>query len=338
MTFLTPLVRAAIICGVLLSAPQTLNANTDQHPIFAQPYKVLQTRLEGLVRSVNTGSLGISVLDMQSGAQWRINSDQPFPMMSVFKVPVAAAVFERVDQGHISLQQPITVSRAELRPGASVIRENFRGERMTFTVQQLLQNSVSRSDNTAIDALIKLIGGPAAVTSFLRSHGIEGMRVDLDEGGMSDLLTHVGPTMPKPVHETPDTKDRRLRLGLQAFLADPRNRSTPDAAVAFLKKLQGGTLLSPPSTRHLLDLMHQQTTPRRLREGLPEGVMLADKCGTSTTLNGVTAAYNDIGIMTWPDGRQVIVAVFLSASKASQAEREKLFSRITQAIGDAAQP
>jgi beta-lactamase class A len=328
----------AITFGIMLWIPLILEASPYQPPTSSQAYQVLQARLEGLYRRVSSGSLGISVLDIQSGAKWRINSDQSFPMMSVFKVPVAAAVLDQVDQGHLSLQQTIIVNRAELRDGASAIRENFRGEQMTFTLQQLLHYSVSRSDNTAVDALIKLIGGPAAVTSFLRSHGIEGMRVDLDEGGISDLLTHVGPTMPRPVHETPDAKDQRLRLALQAFLADPRNRSTPDAAVALLEKLQSEMLLSQQSTRNLLDLMHQQTTPRRLREGLPEGVMLADKCGTSTTLNGVTAAYNDIGIMTWPDGRQVIVAVFLSASKASQTERDKLFSDITKAIIEAAHP
>lgn len=337
--FLTRLSHLAVVFGMSLSASLALGASAkNQQPVLVQPYEVLQTRLVGLFRSANSGSLGISLLDMQNGAQWRINGDVSFPMMSVFKVPVAAAVLRLVDQGTISLQQLITISRADLRDGASVIRENFRGEQMAFTVQQLLQYSVSRSDNTAVDALIKSVGGPAAVTSFLQSHGVEGMRVEIDEGAMSDLLTHVGPTMPTPANETPEAKDQRLRRGLQAFLVDPRNRSTPDAAVNLLNKLQGGTLLSPSSTRNLLDLMHQQTTPSRLRAGLPSGVTLADKCGTSTTLNGVTAAYNDIGIMTWPDGRQVIVAVFLSASKASQSEREKLFREITQAIGEAAQP
>jgi beta-lactamase class A len=336
MRLCTRFTLIAIVFFVTLSPHLPLKADTIRHPVLFQPHDILQARLETLYKSINSGSLGIAVLDIQSTAQWRINSEQSFPMMSVFKVPVAAAVLEQVDQGHISLQKPITVTRAELRGG--VIRDNFRGERMTFTVQQLLQYSVSRSDNTAVDALIKLIGGPAAVTSFLRTHDINGMRVDLDEEGLSDLLTNTGPTASIPTDETPQAKDQRLRSGLRAFLADPRDRSTPDAAVMFLKKLQSGALLSQPSTLHLLDLMYGQTTPRRLREGLPVGVALADKCGTSTSLHGVTAAYNDIGIMTWPDGRQVIVAVFLSASEASQAKREKLFADIAQAIGDAAEP
>jgi beta-lactamase class A len=336
MVLFTRFTLAMFAC--LLSTPQALEANTSRHPVLVQRHEVLQTKLEALSRALSSGSLGISMLDIQSGAQWRINGGEAFPMMSVFKVPVAAAVLERVDQRLISLEDPITLSRAELRGGASGIRDRFRGDRMTFTVRQLLHDSVSRSDNTATDALIRLIGGPAAVTAFLRAHGIEGMRVDLNEQGISDLLTHLGPSTPTLGKEPPNEKDQRLRRGLQAFLVDPRNRSTPDAAVILLKKLQNTTLLSQRSTRHLLDLMHRQTTPRRLRAGLSEGVTLADKCGTSTSLNGVTAAYNDIGIMTWPDGRQVIVAAFLSASKASRAERERLFTDITQVIVEMAQP
>ncbi len=327
----------AISFIAVLLAPLSLEASKHRTPVLVQPYNVLQTRLNELARGINSGTLGISVLDAQSGTQWRINSDNAYPMMSVFKVPLAAVVLERIDQGRVSLQQQITITRAELRGGVSAINNNFHGDRMTFTVQQLLHKSVSLSDNTATDALIKLIGGPASVTAFLRSHGIEGMRVDLDEEGVSDLLTGRRSGEPLSANETPQARDSRLRSGLRSFLADPRNRSTPDAAVIFLKKLQDEVLLSPSSTRYLLDLMQAQMMPSRLRNGLPAGVTLADKCGTSTRLHGITAAYNDVGIMTWPDGRSVIVVVFLTASKATQAEHDRLFSTIARAIGEAAQ-
>jgi hypothetical protein len=83
-------------------------------------------------------------------------------------------------------------------------------------------------------------------------------------------------------------------------MADPRNRSTPDAAVMFLRKLWRNELLSTASTQYLLELMYAQTTPARLRAGLPSHVRLADKCGTSVTVDELTAAFNDIGILRWP--------------------------------------
>lgn len=78
--------------------------------------------------------------------------------------------------------------------------------------------------------------------------------------------------------------------------------------------------------------MYAQTAPSRLRGGLPAGVRLADKCGTSYTLENITAAFNDIGILTWPDGHVVIVAAFLTASTASQDERNAIFADLAREV------
>ena len=183
---------------------------------------------------------------------------------------------------------------------------------MTFTVDQLLTAAVSQSDNTAVDALVKLVGGPGVVTAFLRAHGIADMRVDEDEAEISRVFAG---------HD-----------GYAAFQADPRNRSTPDAAVGFLQKLWRGELLSPASTQHLLGLMYAQTVPRRLRAGTPSEVRLADKTGSGPTVNGKSAAYNDIGVFTWPDGRTVLAAVFLMDSPAPPTDRDALFADLAREI------
>ena len=67
---------------------------------------------------------------------------------------------------------------------------------------------------------------------------------------------------------------------------------------------------------------------------MPGDIRFADKCGTSCTLDGLTAAYNDIGILTWPDGRSVIVAAFLTASTASKTGREALSADLGRTIAD----
>lgn len=291
----------------------------------------LQSTLTRLTERARPGLLGVTVLDLRSGASWHVHGDHAFPMMSVFKAPVAAAVLARIERGEVAPEQKVTIHRAQLQTGP--IRDNFHGETMPFTVCELLAAAVSRSDNTAADALVRIAGGPAAVTRFLRVHGITGMRVDLDEAGVGRVF-EAGPAS----RETPEQEDRRLRRGYRAFLADPRNRSTPDAAAVFLRKLWRGQLLSPDSTAQLLDLMGAQLTPRRLRAGLPPGLRLADKCGTSYTLDGLTAAFNDIGIVSWPDGHAVIVAAFLSASPGSQREREALYADLARAVVQTVHP
>lgn len=296
----------------------------------------LQHRLDELVHTAQPGVLGVAVIDLRSGRAWRANAERAFPMMSVFKAPVAAAVLAGIDQGRWTFDQTIVVRRDELEPGT--IRDHFRGERMRFTVRQLLADAVSHSDNTAVDALLAHVGGPAAVTAFLRAHGIDGMRVDLGERGLGAVFRDLPPGQSPPAHETDAQQLARLHRGYRAYLADPRNRSTPDAAADFLRKLWNQQLLSPASTAYLLDLMHAQATPRRLRLGLPPGARLADKCGTSYTLENTTAAYNDIGILSWPDGHAVIVAAFLTASTAPKDARDALFARLARTVAHALHP
>ena len=290
----------------------------------------MQQALAQLADKARPGVLGITVVDLDTRARTRINADRAYPMMSVFKAPVAAAVLAQVDAGRISLKQEVTITRAEVVGGTAVpsIGAHFSGEQMHFTVERLLVAAVSESDNTAIDALLRLVGGSPVVTEFLRKHGIDGMRVDLGEGDVNRIFDETANGQTIPVNETDEVALARQRRGYRAYLGDPRNRTTPDAAADFLEKLWSRKLLSADSTRRLLDLMYGQTKPVRLRAGLPAGVRFADKCGTSYSLEGETAAYNDIGIITWPSGHTVIVAAFLTGSKADKKTRDALFAEI----------
>jgi beta-lactamase class A len=325
---------AAVFTLALIGlSPKAIGGDT---PAIANTSTDLQATLENLAQRARPGTLGIAVLDLQSGKTWRVNADQAYPMMSVFKPSVAATVLDRIERGQDSFDQTITVTRKDLEIG--VIREQFHGEKMTFTVRELLHYMVSKSDNTSVDALIRHIGGPAVVESYLRAHGIEGLHVDRDEAGNSRLFNALAPGEKPPAGETDAQQDQRYLRGYHLFLADPGNRSTPDAAVQFLHKLWQRQLLSPASTQYLLDLMYAQTMPNRLRAGLPRDVRLADKCGTSGTVDGLTAAYNDIGILTWPDGHTVIVAAFLTASNASEDQRQALYVDLAHAVAASLHP
>jgi beta-lactamase class A len=245
-------------------------------------------------------------------------------------------VLAQIDAGHIALSQEVTIDRRDVVNGAAVpsIGAHFIGEHMRFTVDRLLVAAVSESDNTAVDALIRLIGGPRVVTGFLHAHDIDGMRVDLGEAGVSHILEDTAAGQSTPPQETDQAALARLRRGYRAYLRDPRNRTTPDAAADFLEKLWSGRLLSAASTKRLLDLMYAQTNPDRLRAGLPDGVRFADKCGTSYSLEGETAAFNDMGIITWPNGHTIIVAAFLTASQAAKKARDALFAEIAKDVTD----
>lgn len=295
-------------------------------PAHAQDRRAFQAQLEALAERARPGTLGLMVFDPRTNAEWRVSADRLFPMGSVINLVVAALVLARIEQGEFPADRSLVLTRADLRAGWSPLARGFRGERMSFTVADLLARAVSASDNTAADALLGLVGGPEAVTAFLRAHGIEGMRVDLDHRGLARLAEGEGAG---PVGES---RPARLRRGFEEFLHDPRNTSTPAAAASFLDKLRRGELLTPDPTRELILMMTEERTPRRLLAGMPEGVMLAHKTGTSRVFEGVSGGFNDIGILAWPDGRSVIVAAFLTGSTASEREREALFADLARLV------
>ncbi|PXV61568.1 beta-lactamase class A [Dyella jiangningensis] len=340
MTF--PYARRALAAAVFALAC----ASASTPSLAAEPAKAahvddaLQHSLEALAQRARPATLGIAVLDLSTGASPRVNAEVAFPMMSVFKAPVAAAVLSRVDEGTLSLQQLVSITRDQVQSGSAIpsVGTHFKGERMDFTLEQLLKAAVSESDNTAVNALLRTVGGPDVVTEYFRAHGIEGMRVDMDEAGISRIFNGLPPGGQAPENESDAAAAKRYEHGYQAFLKDPRNRTTPDAAITFLHKLVEGSLLSPASTQRLLALMKAQTIPNRLRAGLPPGVRFADKTGTSGSLGNRTAAFNDMGIITWPDGHKVLVAAFLMDSATTAKERDQLFAEIARTVATAAHP
>jgi len=72
---------------------------------------------------------------------------------------------------------------------------------------------------------------------------------------------------------------------------------------------------------------------KRLK-GLPEGTVVAHKTGTSGTENGITAATNDIGIVTLPSGKHLAIAVFVSDSPADDSIREGVIARAAKLVFD----
>jgi len=80
--------------------------------VAAQPNATqLQERLNNLDLSSAQGDVGIGVLDLDTGERWFRNGKQRFPMQSVFKLPVGIVVLKLVDEGKLSLNQTVTITR-----------------------------------------------------------------------------------------------------------------------------------------------------------------------------------------------------------------------------------
>lgn len=254
------------------------------------------------------GRVGAAALRLENGELVSVNGTSPFPMQSVYKLPIAMAVLAQVDAGRLALDAPVKIVKSDMVPSGarSRIRDEHPGG-IELPLREILRLSVSESDGTACDVLLRLVR-PREVTEYLRRQGERDIVVETSEKKMS-----TGP---------------RVQY---------RNHSTPEAAVRLLRLLHDGKGkgLSAASRRYLLDWMTvTDTGPRRLRGNLPPAVSVAHKTGTSGTDGGLTRATNDIGIITLPDGGHLAVAVFVSDSPASEAEREGVIAAIARAAFD----
>jgi beta-lactamase class A len=167
--------------------------------------------------------------------------------------------------------------------------------------------TVALSDNTAADILLRLAGGPKAVSEYIAALGITGFH---------------------------------LRDGERALHRDPsvqyRNWFEPRGAVQLLRRISDHSPLTAEHTDVLLNWMLPSTPTGRLDGDLPSGTRVAHKSGSSDVDNGVARATNDIGLIALPDGRQLAIAVFVTDSTANGDTREKVIAQIGRAAYDAA--
>lgn len=305
----------------------------------------LAARIGAIAAAAAPARLGVALVDLDDGALWSWRGGEPFPMQSVYKLPIALAAFDGVDRGALRLDQEVAIGRAELSIAWSPIARAFTGGPRTYTLLQLLEHALQLSDNTASDVLLQLVGGPAAVTALLRRHGIEGMRVDRPERELQTDARGLppfrpewsqGPALAAAVAALPQA---RRREALRAYLADPRDTATPEATARLLARLGRGELLSAASTAALLGILDgTRTGAERLKAGVPPGARVAHKTGTAADVLGIGPAVNDVGIVTLPGGRRIAVAVYLSGSDRPPAERERSLAEVARAAVEALRP
>jgi beta-lactamase class A len=265
-------------------------------------------------------------------------------MQSVFKLPVGIVVLKLVDEGKLSLNQTVTITREQFAPGWNPSLKEIKGDRAQFTVQYLLQQAAGNSDNTATDALVRLVGGPEKVTAILGRMNLRDVRVDrLVQQLLPDSvgLTNFGPELvdrQKYEEALGQIPDAVKKAAMERFLTDPRDTATPEGMIDLLVKLQSRQLLSEDSTALLLKFMTDSPTgQQRLKAGLPPGWSIAHKTGTGADVLGIGIAANDVGLISSPTGKRIAIAVFISGSKAPLEQRESVISAVASAVSQAMQ-
>ncbi len=337
-------VRMVGLTGFLLVATIP-HANSAQAPTrttatVAAPtpaQRILDTRIRELGRGFN-GAVGIAVREIDSGwtTSWR--GEDYFPQQSVSKFWVALAAFTAIDAGMLSPDHRVTIRREDLTLFHQPVAAEVGANGYTTSLDNLIFRAITQSDNTCNDSVLRTAGGPEAVRDMLTRHNLQGIRFGPGERLMQSQIAglqwqpsySVGRAFYTARSAVPEN---RRREAFQAYVADPIDGATPIGLVDGLARLQRGELLSSRSTARMLAIMQQTRTGRqRLTGGLAPGWRIGHKTGTGQVLGATQAGYNDIGIITSPDGRHYAVAVMIGRTAAPVPQRMALMQDVTRAV------
>ena len=217
------------------------------------------------------GTAGVYAQDIKGGYGYGVNPDETFFGASVMKIPLMVAVFTKIDEGEVSLNDSFETESGDWAGGAGWLQWEEAGT--SHTVEDYMWMMMTQSDNVATNALLRLVGGPAYVNEVARS---------LD---------------------APDTFLYQKVTSERAVVPALDNRTTPRDMATILDKVYTGEALSPDSSQKLVEIMHQNELQSSLKDGLPEDVEAAKKGGW------LYKVYDEAGIV-WHEDRPYVVAIF----------------------------
>jgi beta-lactamase class A len=250
------------------------------------------------------GRLGVYAADARGTAVAAYRSAERFAMCSTFKLPLVACMLARADAGRDGLDRTVAYTYADLLDYAPVTRANVA--RGAMSVGALCAAAIEKSDNTAANLLLRRVGGPNAVTRYVRSLG--------------DDLTRFDRTEPTLNTANP---------------GDPRDTTTPAAMAALLRRLifeppaRADAPLSLASTEHLRRWLEATTTgSARLRAGFPRAWIAGDKTGTGDrgTANDVAFAIPGGG------GAAFTLACYLTTTTCSDDDRDAAHAAVARLV------
>jgi len=285
------------------------------------------------------GSMGIAVVDVDTGWSTGFNEDALLPQQSVSKTWVSLTALLMAEKGLLDLDAPVRVSREDLTLFHQPIRkEILRDGAVMTTIGELIERAIQQSDNTANNAILQRIGGPRAVRAMLNEQGLAGIRFGPGEKPMQSAIAgmrwHDEYSYENNFYDARDlVPDNQRKSAFEAYLADPVDGAQPIAIALALAALERGEVLPEKRAVEFLTIMsNTRSGPRRLKGGRADGWVVSHKTGTGQFWNGQQSGYNDVGVLFAPDSSAYAVAVMIGVTERPTIERMEMMQKVTRAV------
>ena len=261
-------------------APQPEPRKVVEAPIKDAEWQAMVESLDKLSRSYR-GRVGIYIRDLETGKTWAYNAEKLFPSASLIKVPIMAAVFEKIKTGDLTLDTQIKLTRQKRVGGSGSLKWVRDGT--SLSVMEIIYKMITESDNTATKMLMDYVGMPYLEAEF-KNLGLEHTNITAE--GMS----------------------------LSSGRVSRENYTTAREMASLMERIYSGALVNRESSEFMLDVLKHTKSRSRLRKGLPLGWEIGHKTGL------LRKACHDVGIVFSPRGDYVIAVLTSEAPSYTTAK------------------
>ncbi|MFL5465700.1 MAG: serine hydrolase [Gemmatimonadaceae bacterium] len=242
---------AILLAGVIACAASRAVASGAQRlqPVRADT-AALRRKLDSIA-DAHHGTVGYSVIDLETGARINRRGDETFPTASLIKVAILVTVYDLVAKGQLSLDDPLTVLKIDQVPGSGIIQFLHNGTVLTVHDAAWLMSTIS--DNTATNLLLDRII-------------IRRVWAKMDSLG----LTHTRVHSKSFLRSSSVAMDSSVKYGLGV--------TTPNEMAHLFELMAQGKAVNPAADSAMLDILEHNGTDFMLQRYVG-GVRAAHKDG-----------------------------------------------------------
>lgn len=267
-----------------------------------------QMPLDGIKDIIRGKRATVGVAVVCGDRVWILSDRGKYPLMSVFKFHVGVTALNKMREENIALDSVVCMERHQLRGGTySPLRDKYPDRRVCISFRDIIKYTIAHSDNNTCDWLIGFVGGVGRVEEYIRSLGIDRLRITATEQDMQQDISR-----------------------------SYDNWSTPLATAELLRKIHESDLLTGEHLEFLESVMEECSSGRdKLSAGLPAGVRFGHKTGRSArTPQGVRICDADAGVIYLPDGRKCYLVVLVKDSEETDKVNVGIMADIAAEVYD----
>lgn len=238
--------------------------------------------------------VGIYAMDTNSGKNIAYNADDRFPFQSTSKLIAVSALLAK-DNYQTLLNKEVVINPKDILFWDPI---SIKYINKKVTLNTLAEGAISYSDNTAINMIIRELGGLDSINTFAYNLGNQSFKMMHYEDNLNS---------------TPSKND---------------DTSTPKDMALSVQKILFGGILTKQNKGLLIDWMRNSTTGyNRIRAGVPLGWAVAEKTGS-----GSYGVANDIGIAWSPNCKPIVLSIYTIGQRLNAKPNNVVIKEVTQAI------